>query len=262
MAHPSSRRRRPRSESEQRAELGGYSEAEFDAEFVRTQQSDVFSIGLRVVILTVVYGFLARAVASGQITAAYLWLPMAFEWLFIFWLGCMMAWFWVDWAAFQKSANRPVLAMVWTVAVVAAFAAAFAWNGEAGALSAQTLRQRGPEIAHTLRESGLVWALAACALGLLGSTIAEVLRWKRVGGVFVWTSIMGLGMRFAVLFLGGFLAAVLFGVTADIIRFDPTASPQRLAWTTYGFLLFVEIGGLVLGVAMHRDLSRKAARSA
>ena len=56
--------RTPRSEAEQRRELGGYTEAEFDREFVRSHRSDWASITTRVATLLIVYGLLARAIRA------------------------------------------------------------------------------------------------------------------------------------------------------------------------------------------------------
>ena len=248
-------RRRKRSEAEQRRVFGGYSEAEFDAEFVRTQRSDVGSVAVRAITLVIVYGLLARALLAGELSAAYLWMPMAFEFLLVFWLGLLLSCLFIDCPRFAQSARKPILTLFWTLAVVGAFALAFAWDSEAGSPSATLLRQRLPAIGDTVIASGLVWAFVAGAAMLVASTALEVHRFRRVGGVFVWTSIIDLGLRGAALILLALLMLFVTGFLFELI--DPFETPRRLAWITYGFLLMVEIAALVLGVFMHRGLGRK-----
>ena len=247
---------RSKKQSEERRELGGYSEAEFDAEFVRTQRSDIASVAVRAVTLVIVYGLLARALTKGELGAAYLWMPMAFEFLLVFWLGLLLAYVFVDCDRFAESARKPKLTMFWTLVVVGSFALAFAWDGEAGSPSTALLRERLPGLGDTIIASGLVWAFVVGAVMLGASTAIEVRRWRQLGCVFVWTSIIDLGLRGAALLI---LTLLMFFVVAFLSEvFNPFETPRRLAWVTYGFLLVVEVAALVLGVAMHRDLMKKA----
>ena len=56
-----------------------HADAEFDAEFVRTQRSDWTYVAIRVVTLAVVFWFLARSIAVHGVTAGFLLLPLAVE---------------------------------------------------------------------------------------------------------------------------------------------------------------------------------------
>lgn len=252
-------RRHQRRESEERRELGGYSEDEFDAEFVRTQRSDVASVVVRAVTLVIVYGLLARALLADELTAAYLWMPIAFEFLLVFWLGLLLSYGFVGCHRFAESARKPKLTVFWTLVLTGSFALAFAWDSETGSPSTTLLRERLPLVGETVISSGLMWAFVASTVMLIAASALEVRRWRKVGGVFVWTSIIDLGLRAAALLVLTLLAFFVVGFLFELI--NPFETPQRLAWITYGFLLVVEISALVLGVAMHRDLRRKAASS-
>ena len=94
--------RTPRSEAEQRRELGGYTEAEFDREFVRSHRSDWASITTRVATLLIVYGLLARAIRAHDPPPWLLVLPFVVEFLLIFWIGV--------WPASPIDKTMPVVA--------------------------------------------------------------------------------------------------------------------------------------------------------
>ncbi len=103
-------------------------------------------------------------------------------------------------------------------------------------------------------------------LVLLGSTYQEVMRWKQIRGVFVWTSIMTAGFRIGVAFLLGFagvfiamFAGDLFVDLADVrVRGGGTV----LNWLLFVFIVIVEIATLVISVWMHRDAMKTNTQTA
>jgi len=250
-------------DAQHRRELGGYSNAEFDAEFARSHRSDVVSIAIRVVTLIVVFGMLARAIRSHDLPPWLLLLPMAFEMLVIFWVGLVLSRFFVSCPAFAKSAGSFALALFWSIALVGAFIAAIMFNpgGESRPVSFHA------GMADTLQwivRTDLHWTLLAMTAALLASTAQEVTRWQRERGVFVWASIMNAGFRIGIIFLlgfFGFIIAMLSGgwlvETVAEALFAYTGRP--LVWAFYAALLIVEIITLIVSTLMHREALAKQA---
>lgn len=253
-----------RDDAEHRRELGGYSNAEFDAEFARSHRSDWVSIAVRIVILIVVFGMLARAVRSHEELPPWLLLlPMAFEMLVIFWVGWVMSRFVVSCPAFRRSAGSFALVLAWSAAIVGAFLAAIQFNP--GGENKPGLFQDGfAEALQWIVRTDLHWALLAMTAGLLASTSQEVTRWKQEGGVFVWASIMNAGFRIGIIFLLGLFGFIIAmfsgGWLVEVITealFAYTGRP--LVWAFYGGLLIVEIITLVVSTLMHRETLAKQA---
>jgi len=255
----------PKSEAEQRRELGGYSEAEFDREFVRSQRSDLASVAVRVVLLVIVYGLLARAIHRFDPPPWLLVLPFASEFLAIFVVGWFLSRFVVSCKSFRKSAGGTALLLFWIVVIVGAMAAAIVFN-PGGADRADTTQQAFAEAWQWVLRTDLHWALVAMLAALLGSTFQEVARWKQERGVFVWAAIMTAGFRFGVAFLLGFLGVfvamfageIILGVLGALL----SESGKALTWAVYGFIVLVELLTLIVAVAMHRDaLKPKSAKA-
>lgn len=232
-------------------------EAEYDAEILRTQRSDWTYVALRVVMLAIVFWLLARGIATHGLTAGFLLVPLAAEIVTVFWVGLFLSYFVVDCPAFAKTGRRPILVLLWTLAIGGIVSAVLAWDD--GSFHIDRIRPGWATGWQELWATGLVWALVAGVIGLLFSTAPEVLRWRRAGGVFVWNSIFNLGMRATVLILLGVLVVFLLIGFAESLGTWVFASPEHAAWFVFGFLVLVEIGGLALGVAIHRGVAGERA---
>ena len=251
--------RAPLNETQEREELGGYSHAEFDREFVRSHRSDWASVATRVVTLAIVYGLLARAIHRHDPPPWLLMLPFVAEFLLIFALGWCLSRFVVSCKTFAKSAGSLGLVLFWMVLMGGAMVAAIVFN-PGGAVRANTpllaLREAGDWIVRT----DLHWALLAMAAALIGSTALEVMRWKQERGVFVWASIMTAGFRLGIAFLVAFVGAFILIFAGDILLPVVEAmfagGGSALTWTVYGFIVLVEILTLVVAVLMHREATR------
>jgi hypothetical protein len=249
-------------EAERRRELGGYSDAEFDSALVRSQRSDAFSVGVRLVTLTVVFWLMARAIRIHDIRAWLLVLPMVVEFIVIFWVGYFMSRFLIDCKAFAQSASSLGLTLAWTIGILALMFGAAAYDPGSGGLQ---LAHLGAGLASAWQQvlgAGLHWVILVSMLGLLMSTAFEVLRWRRLRGVFVWTSILHSGFRLGVMFLLGIFGTVVLIVFGDFLatslsEWTPSAA-AAMAWAVFGFLLLSELLTLVLSTLMHREAVKKA----
>ena len=252
------------SEAEQRRQLGGYSEAEMDAALLRSQRSDPLGVGIRLVTLAAVYWLLARAIQAG-LSAPFVVLPLLLELLVVFWGGQLLKQF-VDCRAFRQSAGGLPLTLAWTLGIGLLILAMLGWDSATGLPTPAQLPQALAAALATVREHGLHWALLAMLGGLLFGTLHDLGYWKRHGGVFVWTAITATGFRLAVMFLLGF-AGVFVGVflgefaLAQLARSGwlPLLRAQGWAWPVWALLLLLDLGVVVLGTLMHRDLSAQAA---
>lgn len=246
----------PSNETQEREELGGYTHAEFDREFVRSHRSDWASIATRVVTLAVVYGLLARAIHRHDPPPWLLMLPFVAEFLLIFALGWFLSRFVVSCKTFAKSAGSLGLVLFWMVLMGGAMVAAIVFN-PGGAGRAETpllaLREAGDWIVRT----DLHWALLAMAAALIGSTALEVMRWKQERGVFVWASIMTAGFRLGIAFLVAFVGTFILIFAGDIllpvVEAMFSGGGSALTWAVYGFIVLVEVLTLVVAMLMHRD---------
>ncbi len=243
-------------ELERRNELGGYSDAEFDAEFARSYRSDLISVAIRVVTLVIVFGLLARAIRSHQLPPWLLLAPLAFEFIAIFWVGWILSRFIVNCPAFRKSAGSFGLVLFWTLLIGGLGAAAIQFNpgGRGDAVSfAQALDKAWRLIVAT----ELHWAMLAMLVALIAGTVPEVTRWKEKGGVFVWATIMTAGFRVAVMFLMFFFGIFFVALGSDALFGHSSLRARNQTWFVYWFLLIAEVLTLVLSVAMHRDTVAK-----
>jgi hypothetical protein len=238
---------------------GIYDDAEFDAEIIRTQSSDWSFVATRVVTLAIMFFFLARAIGRGA-SAAFLLLPLAVEFVSIMWLGLILGYCFVDCPRFIESGRRPGRVVFWTLALFGAISVVLGWENGGGFDSARI----GPgwlSAWHEVWRTGLIWAMAVEVLGLLVSTAREVVRWRRVRGVFIWMSVFAPSLRIAVVIVLGVLSPFVLIPLGDSLVPWLVETPRRIAWTAFGFLMFVEFGGLALGVVMHRGLNAEAAQS-
>ncbi len=248
--------RTPRSEAEQRRELGGYTEAEFDREFVRSHRSDWASITTRVATLLIVYGLLARAIRAHDPPPWLLVLPFVVEFLLIFWIGWCLSTFVVSCKAFAKSAGGIVRIVVSSLIFGGAMWAAILFNPGGTSRPDSASAALHEAVAWVVR-TDLHWALLAMAAALLGSTALEVMRWKQERGVFVWASIMTAGFRLGVAFLVAFFGTFVLVFAGDWISpwFEAGVFGigRPLTWALYFFILLVEVLTLIVAMAMHRD---------
>ena len=237
---------------------GAYDDAELDAAILRTQSSDWSFVATRVVMLAVMFFFLARAVVLGA-TAGFLLLPLAVEFVSIMWLGLVLGYFVVDCPTFIATSRRPGRVLFWTLALFVGLSVVLGW--ECGGFDAARIRSGWVSAWREAWRTGLVWAMLAEVLGLLLSTAREVVNWRRVGGVFARDSVFAPSLRIAVVVLAGILSPFVLIPLADSVVPWLLETPERIAWTAFGFLLFVEVGGLAVGVAMHRSSKGEKAPS-
>jgi hypothetical protein len=214
-----------------------YSDPEFDAEILRTQSSDWSYIATRIVMLAIVFFFLARAVTQGA-SAAYLLLPLAVEFTSIMWLGLLLAYFIVDCPKFAGASKRPVRVVLWTLLLIGGISVILAWSE--GRFDATRIRPGWVTAWQEVWATGLVWAIAAGVLGLFVSTAREVLQWRAERGVFVWNSCFAPSLRIAVVILAGIFSPFILIPLGDSLVPWLLDTPSRIAWTAFGFLLLVE----------------------
>ena len=253
----SKRKKQSSQEAERRRELGGYTDAEFDREFARSQRSDVTSVSIRVFTLIVVFGLLARAIRMQGLPPWMLLLPLAFEFIAIFWIGWILSRFIVQCPAFTKSAGSFILVVVWTGIVGALGAAAIHFN-PGGGTEPVPLATALDAAWRLVIDTEMYWALLAILAALIGGTVPEVTRWKRERGVFVWATIMNAGFRVGVIFLMlffGVFVAVVFG--EFILDSIGGIHGGGVTWIVYWFLLAAEVLTLVMSVLMHRETLAK-----
>lgn len=240
-----------------RDELGGYTDAEFDAALARSQRSDAFSVGVRLLTLVVVFWLMARAIRAHAIPAWMLILPLVVEFVAVFCIGFVLSRFVIDCKAFAKSAGSAGLLLVWVLGIVGVMLGFAGMDPEADAWHWAHVDDGLVLGWQSVSAAGLHWVMAVSLIGLSISTTFEVLRWRRLRGVFVWTSIMHSGFRLGVMFLLGF--AALF-VVIFLGNFAASLSDWRgssLAWPVYLFLLVSEVLTVVLTALMHRDALKK-----
>lgn len=248
--------RAPSNEAQEREELGGYTHAEFDREFVRSHRSDWASVATRVLTLVIVYGLLARAIHRHDPPPWLLALPFVVEFLLIFWVGWLLATFVVSCKTFAKSAGGIVRIVVSSLFFGGAMWAAILFN-PGGSGRPETASAALHEAVAWVVRSDLHWALLAMAAALIGSTALEVMRWKQERGVFVWASIMTAGFRLGVAFLVAFFGVFVLVFAGEWIApwFEAGVFGigRPLTWALYFFILLVEGLTLVVAVRMHRD---------
>lgn len=130
---PASNARTPR-DPDSSGTVGPYREADFDAEFLRTHRSDWASVAMRLALLAGIYWLLARAIRSEQLSAGFVALPLALEFIAVFWIGWVMATWFVDCETFRKSAGSFGLSLFWTLLIGGTMAGFLAWDDAAGNL--------------------------------------------------------------------------------------------------------------------------------
>lgn len=236
-----------------------YSDPEFDAEILRTQSSDWSFVATRIVMLAVMFFFLARAVTQGA-SAAYLLLPLVAEFMSIMLLGLVMAYFIVDCPKFQRASKRPGRVVFWTLLLIGAVSAILAWSD--GRFDAARIRPAWVTVSQEVWETGLVWAMVAGVLGLIVSTSREVLRWRKERGVFVWNSVFSPSLRIAVVVLMGVFSPFVLIPLGDSLVPWLLETPSRISWAAFGFLFLVELGALAVGVGMHRSIQAEHEQAA
>lgn len=237
-------------------ELSDYSDEEFDAEFLRSQRSDAPYVAFRLATIAIVFWFMGRAIASHDLTAGMLLLPLAVELLAVMWIGFFLSRWVVDCPVFARACKGPGLIVGWTIFLAAIVCVVLAVDD--GTFEITRIPSEFRSAWSQIVDSGLLWAFVVQTIAPLFSVWPDVRRWKRVGGSFFWTETFESGLRFAALFLLGFLFVFLLVFGADLFGEWLFDRPRRVAWLVFVFLLFVELGGLAIGVGMHRDLRRAA----
>lgn len=249
-------------EAERRSELGGYSDAEFESALARSQSSDVFSVGARALTLVAVFWLLAHAIQVHDLPAWLLILPLVVEFIAIFWIGFVLSRFIVDCPTFAKSAGSLGLLLTWTVASLIVLFAVAGIDPELHGWRWQHIGTGVQILWFSLAKLGLHWVIFVSLSGLLISTSIEVLRWRRLRGVFVWTSIMNTGFRLGVMLLLGIVGFVAVLLLDNAFYFSlADLSAKELAWAVFAFLLVGEVLTLIVSTLMHREaLSKQGSR--
>ena len=246
-------------ETSRESHAGPYREQDFDAAFVRSHRSDWGSVAVRALVIAAVYWLLARAVRSEQLSVGFVLLPLAVEFIAVFWIGWVMAKWFVHCDTFGKTARSFGLALFWTFAILGVMAARLATDPEADGFDVDRIQPNLAVAWDKVVRTGLLWAMLAAIGGLVVATIPEVVRWRRTGGVFVWTSIMNSGFRLGVMILLGFVAGLLAILGAEfLLPLLPEGRAQVWPWIAFWFLFLADVLTLVVVVLMHRDLAKKA----
>ncbi len=250
-----------REAAERRRQLGGYSDAEFDSALARSQNSDAFSVGVRLITLAAVFWLMARAIQIHGVPAWLLVLPMVVEFIVIFWVGYFLSRFLIDCKAFAQSAGSLGLTLTWTIILLIGVLAAAAFDPQSEDLRSAHIATGLVSGWQQVRNAGLHWVILVSMLGLLISTTFEVLRWRRLRGVFVWTSIMHTGFRLGVMFVLGIFATVALILLGDFLAsalsdWRQLAGPA-IAWAVFGFLLLSEFLTVIISALMHREALKK-----
>jgi len=230
-----------------------YSDEQLDRALAQTLHSDRTSVTAHVVALLVAFWFMGRAIVLYDVGAGFLLLPIAFDTLTIFWMGLFLSWFVVDCPQFAAMARWPVFVLASTAAVALVICCVLAVEDEAADWS-----RVGPGWVsgwHTAIESGLAWAFVVGALGLLYSSIREVLVWRRDGGAFVWTSTIDSFVRLAALILAVVPTLLALGVLDSLYRY--LFGDNAAAWRVFTLLAIVEAAAVVMGVKIHRKVLAK-----
>lgn len=234
----------------------GSTEHEFDRGFLRTQRSDRTSIISRAVTLIIVFSILAFAIHTHDLTAGFLLLPLAFEFLLLGWVGLFLAYLVVDCPKFTKMSRSPGFTIGSTVAVAAVISFVLAVEDDTFEISRVIPGwQAGWD---SIWSTGLAWALIVEGMALLLSTGLEVRRWRRVGGTFVWTAPLGIALRLTAVLLVGLALYFLVMFTAGLGTTWLMETPARRSWVVFAFLLCVEAAALAITVKIHGDLVRES----
>ena len=232
-----------------------YGGEHFDEAIRKSQRSDWSFVATRLVTLAITFFFLARAVTQGS-TAAYLLLPLALEFVTIMWVGLFLSLLVADSHAFVEAYRKPVRVVFWTLLLVSVLSVVLAWEGGEGF----DLARIGPgwtQMATAVVRNGLVWAIVVNVIGLLVSTVRELLECRRSGSVFLWHSVFSPSFRVAVVVLMALFSPFVLIPLADSLLPWLLETPRRMAWTAFAFLLFVELAALAMGVGMHREAGAK-----
>lgn len=241
-----------------------YTEGELDRALVDALRSDRASIAIRGIGLAVAYALLALAIHRHQMPAPLVALPWLVEFVAIQWLGLALASAAVDCPKFVASSRRPVLVVLWTLAVVVPMGIWLAWDAATERPNLMLLPVRAFETARVVVDSGLHWAVLAVLLALVVTSIREISQWRRVGrpGAFVWTATFPLAFRFVagllLLFVVPFalpVVSLLFGVigAGEVLQ----RVLDHPAWLVFVALLAIDLFALVASMRMHRDLTAK-----
>lgn len=248
--------------------IGGYTASQLDDALRRSQRSDPLTVACRLLGIAVVYALLALAIMEGM-SGAGLLLPLLVEALVVLWLGGALALTVVPCAAFRASAGRgPGILMASAVVIVAGYAL----------LHGVPELRAGDSIDVTailpwLYRHQLHWTLLAVIVGLMLSSVREVMTWRADGGVhggvFVWTTLSFMATRIGlVLALGLFVALPALLIMAS--AHEPATTGSWLtplasgswAWGLWGGLLLLDLATLAVLTGMHRDLSKQPSTTA
>ena len=235
-----------------------YTDEQYDQAFAQTLRSDLGHIVTRVVTLGVVFWIMGRAILVHDVSAGFLLLPLAVELLSIFWIGLFMSWFLVDCPAFAATARKPGVTLFWTILTAIIISMVIAVDDDN--VRFDRVLPGWVEGWQIMVDTGLVWALLAEQLALVYSSVSEIFRWRKTGGVFIWTSIMDSALRITGLILGLTLGFFVFGILGELIQ--ALLEDYSPAWMVFSFLLCVEIIALVIGVKVHQEVLREQAGTA
>ena len=226
----------------------------------RDFRHDPLSLALRALGLLAAYGLLAQAIAAHDLPAPLVLLPVAFETLVIMWFGWYLAHRVVDCPAFGRHARGLFAPLFWTALIGGGALAWLAFERQHETFQLALVPAAAADAADRATQAGLHLALAAMLAAMAASTWCDVRRWRRNGGVFVWSASLGGGLRIALaglLAVPAILLGALLGPLAELAWPQVGDDPAALfAWGAFGALALLDAGALALGIALRRFLER------
>lgn len=278
------RSRGPRSHTQLNPEQERQFHREFDEQFRLGWKSDVLSVLLRLAVIALGYGLLARAISEAGLGPGYVVLMFLVELVVVMWLGWALSRTLVREPVFQRVAGKVWVPIGWTLAVLTPYLGVLAF--QSGGDTSQAFSQLAAWVERAWT-SGFVLAIAAVLAGLAADTWGDVRRWQARGGrdVFVWPATMQVGLRFAAILALPFLLlipAIAIGSVAHLLCSGGGqssyvgskeyvdlavcfgASPEAsfsggMAWTLFAWLLLAELLVLFGGAWLHRRQLRAGA---
>jgi hypothetical protein len=196
---------------------------------------------VRLAFVAIVAFFTARAIAKGNATAVHLILPSVTEYLVL--LIAMPA---IYLFMRHPAMKRDVVGSLWLWGIIIAVAIGWIWRQaavEGHSFSTQS-RTELSTLADWIRRHEMHWPMLAAALGILSGLPRRVQLLFQLGPPFTPVG-LGCGMKVAVLFLGIFLAPLIF------------QNGKILTWAIWGILLAAEILTLVMLWDLQRQLKKR-----
>jgi hypothetical protein len=224
-----------------------YEDTDFSHAVLRSQRSDPLGVAVRLGAVAATYALLALAVHRGT-SSPYLLMPLVLEYVGMTWIGMWMCRV-VDCPKFRGAHRNTATANV--VASLLLVGLLVLWVVEA--------RRPGGGPPHW----GVGLAVLASLGGMLFATMHEIARWRRSGGVFVWSVTLFVGCRMVLLLLLGTVGLLPLLLVASMVsgsgRQSEWLAQGLWAWPVWALLLLLDLGVVLLLAWLHRRAQREAA---